>query len=335
MSASRRSPSHRQEQLLGAVTAIKPTSPPPGRDVKGALIKAASALPHLIIAGLLWLVFIAALPPTIGVGVTVLGASVLALLAVGVAEGLAVRILLAARRPTPEAARRLVVPLRLVADWVDVSGIQLRVVAHGRPVDAAGRRQILVAQEVVDAYLAGRMTDGDMAALILHGIGRLRCGRTRLDLAGLLWTVPWDLVCRIVVGTARLLAWIPLGRFAWHTRAIVGAISVVLETQAGRWQSAFTIAAFMALTYLIPYWGCALERHVAERANLFVSERSAAIGQVTRHLPPEVRTPAFPFPSASTGSAAARGRDWARTVIFIRSTAYARVGVRDGHTKNP
>jgi len=66
-------PSHRHEQLPGAVIAMKPTSAPPGRDVKGALIKTAAALPHLIIASLLWLVFIAALPPTIGVGVTVLG----------------------------------------------------------------------------------------------------------------------------------------------------------------------------------------------------------------------------------------------------------------------
>jgi hypothetical protein len=255
------------------MTTMKPTSAPPGRDVKGALIKTAAALPHLIIASLLWLVFIAALPPTIGEGVTVLGASVLVLLAVGVAEGLAVHILRAARRPTPEEARRLLVPLRLVADWVDVTGIQLRVVAHGRPVDAAGRRQILVAQEVVDAYLAGRMTDRDVAALIVHGIGRLRWGRTRFDLAGLLWTVPWDLIRGLVVRTGRLLAWVPLTRFAWQTRVIVGAIAVVLETQAGRWPSALIIAAFIALTYLIPPWGRGWERHLAEQANLFTSEQ--------------------------------------------------------------
>ena len=59
---------------------MKLTSAPPGRDVKGAVLKTAAALPHLIIASLLWLVFIAALPPTIGVGVTVLGAFVLVLL---------------------------------------------------------------------------------------------------------------------------------------------------------------------------------------------------------------------------------------------------------------
>ena len=198
----------------GQCPAMKPTSDPAGRDVTGALMKTAATLPHLIIASLLWLVFLTALPPTLGAGVTVLVAFVLVLLAVGVAEGLAVSILCAARRPTPQEARRLVVPLRLVADWVDVSGIQLRVVAHGRPVDAVGRRQILVAQEVVDAYLAGRMTDRDVAALIVHGIGRLRWGRTRFDLAGLLWTVPWDLIRCLVVGTARLRTWEPLGRFA-------------------------------------------------------------------------------------------------------------------------
>ena len=98
------------------------------------------------------------------------------------------------------------------------------------------------------------MTDGDLAALIVHGIGRLRWGRTRFDLAGLLWTVPWDLIRGLVVGTGRLLTWVPLARFAWQTRVIVGAIAVVLETQAGRGPSSLTIVAFIALTYLIPHW---------------------------------------------------------------------------------
>jgi hypothetical protein len=272
-STPRRCRSLRQGQLRGAATALKPTSAPRGRDVKGALIKTAAALPHLIIASLLWLVLIAALPPTIGEGVTALGASLLALLVGGVAEGLAVRSLRAARRPTPEEARRLGIPLRLVADGVDVSGIQLRVVAHGRPVDAAGRRQILLAQEVVDAYLAGRMTDREVAVLIVHGIGRLRWGRTRFDLAYMLWTAPWDLIRGLVVGTGRRLAWVPLGRFAWQTRAIVGAIAVVLETQARRWPSALIIAAFIALTYLTPPLDRAWKRHLAERANLFTDEQ--------------------------------------------------------------
>lgn len=236
-------------------------------------MKTAAALPHLIIASLLWLVFITALPPTIGVGVTVLGVSSLVLLVVGVAEGPAVRILRAARRPTIEEAKRLVVPLRLVAYSFDVTGIQLRVVAHGRPVDAAGRRQILLAQEGVDAFLTRRMTDSDMAALIVHGIGRLRWGRTRFDLAGTLWTVPSDLICGLVVGTGRLLAWVPLGRFAWQTRVIVGAIAVVLETQAGRWSSALIVVAFIALTYLIPHWDRAWQRHLAQQANHYTSER--------------------------------------------------------------
>jgi hypothetical protein len=62
------------------MTAVKPTSARAGRDFKGALIRTAAALPHVMIASLLWFVIIAALPPTLGVGVTVLGASVLVLL---------------------------------------------------------------------------------------------------------------------------------------------------------------------------------------------------------------------------------------------------------------
>jgi hypothetical protein len=87
-----------------------------------------------------------------------------------------------------------------------------------------------------------------------------------------LWTVPWDFVRGLVVGTGRLLARVPLGRFAWQTRVIVGAMAVVLETQAGRWPSALIIAAFIVLTYLIPPWGRAWEGHLAEQATLFTNE---------------------------------------------------------------
>jgi hypothetical protein len=116
----------------------------------------------------------------------------------------------------------------------------------------------------VDTYRAGRMTDCDVAALIVHGIGLHGWGRTRFDLACLLWTVPWDLIRGLVVGTGRLLAWIPLGRFAWRTRVIVGAIAVFQETQAGRWPSAAIIAALIILTYHVPFRGRAWERHLAD-----------------------------------------------------------------------
>lgn len=164
------------------------------------------------------------------------------------------------------------VPMRLVAEWVDIRGIQLRVVAQDHPVDAIGRRQILVAQEVVAVYLAGRMTDRNMAALVVHGVGRLRCGRTRFDLACLLWTVPWDRIRGSVLRAGRLLVWVPLGLFAWHSRVLVGSVAVVLEIQAGRWPSALIVAGFIALTYLIPHWDLAWERHLSEQATLFASE---------------------------------------------------------------
>ncbi|WP_454228158.1 hypothetical protein [Propioniciclava flava] len=44
----------------------------------------------------------------------------------------------------------------------------------------------------------------------------------------------------------------PLGRFAWQTRFVVGAIAVVLEAQAGRWPSPIVIALFVAVSYLMP-----------------------------------------------------------------------------------
>lgn len=248
------------------------------RDPRGALLKAAVVVPHLIIAALIWLVILAALPSAIAWTVVVGGSVTLALLAVGVAEGLAVRILCGGRRPTREEERGLAAPLRLLAGRVDTTAVLLRVRPRGRPVDAAGRRHVVLTRQVVDAHGSGRLSDQAMAELLAEGISRLRWGHTRYDLACLLWTAPWDFILGLIVGTGRLFAWLPLVGFAWKTRFVVGAIAVVLETQAGRQLSAVVIGAFITLTYALPRLSGAWERHLKERMPVGGSGRGPRVG---------------------------------------------------------
>ena len=66
---------------------------PPRPAPHGLLLKAAVVIPDVLIASLLWLVIGAALPVTIGFGLTVVGIALGALLAAGLGEDAVVRVL--------------------------------------------------------------------------------------------------------------------------------------------------------------------------------------------------------------------------------------------------
>ncbi|MHB1009967.1 MAG: hypothetical protein ACYC1E_12175 [Propionibacteriaceae bacterium] len=257
-------------------------------DPRGVLLKAAGVVPDVIIGSLIGLAIVAALPPAVGFGVTIAGVSVAAVLAAGFAENSAVRFLHGARRPTPTEAMRLAAPWRLVASWVDTTGVHLRIVSNGPPVVTAGRRHIILARDIVDAYLAGQLTDYEIAGLITHGFGRLYWGYTRFDLLWAFWTAPWDFIRGLFVGAGRHLTWVPLARFAWQTRFMVGAIGVVLETQAGRWPSPILIATFIALTHLMPAWQRKWEQYLADQSDHFAAQVGfgSHLARFLQRLPP-------------------------------------------------
>ena len=220
----------------------------------GLLLKAAVVIPDVIISSLLWLLIIAALPPAAGLALPIAGVTIGALLAAGLGEDNAVRLLSRARRATPAEAPRLAVAWRIATHQLDADGVRLRIVTHGEPVATAGRRHVLLRRDIVDAYSANDITARAVAALISEGIGRLRHGHTRFDLLWTFWTIPWDFLRGLAHGIGRRLAWIPVVQFAWRTRLVVGTIAVILEAQAGRWPSPIIIAAFIALSYLLPQW---------------------------------------------------------------------------------
>lgn len=88
------------------------TVPQPPMGFRRGLLKAAVVVPDLIISTLIGFVLLAACPPDVAVGFLVVLLLVSLVIASGRAEGVAVRILYAAHRPTAFEARHLAGPLR-------------------------------------------------------------------------------------------------------------------------------------------------------------------------------------------------------------------------------
>lgn len=231
------------------------------------LLKAAVVIPDLTISGLITLVLLAALPPDIAVGFITGMLAISIVVASRRAEGLAVRVLHASRRPTPVEGQWVAQSLRRVAERSGLADLRVLIGQGDEPVSAAGRRHVILNREVVDAHRAGRITDAEVAALLAHGVGRLRLGQPRLDLLVNLWTLPWDFIRGLVVGLGRQLSWVPFGRLAWQTRFVVGSIAVVIEAQAGRWPSPIVIAVFLTLSYLLPRWRNGYRRQLDRHAH--------------------------------------------------------------------
>ncbi len=263
------------------------TVPQPPMGFRRGLLKAAVVVPDLIISTLIGFVLLAACPPDVAVGFLVVLLLVSLVIASGRAEGVAVRILYAAHRPTAFEARHLAGPLRLVVNRCGRGDLRILVGGGGESVSAAGRHHVILHRGVVDALIAGRISGAEAAALIAHGVGRLRLGQPRLDLLATLWTLPWDFLRGLFAGIGQRLSWVPLGRFAWQTRFVVGTIAVVLETQGGRWPSPIVIALFLALSYLMPLQRQAWQREQREAADHHAAELGFAepLVRFLRRLP--------------------------------------------------
>lgn len=260
---------------------------PPSMGFRGGLLKAAVVVPDLIISTLIGFVLLAASPPGVAVGFLAGLLLVSLVIAFGRVEGVVVRILHAAHRPTAFEARHLAGPLRLVVNRCGRGDLGILVGGGGESVSAAGRHRVILHRGVVDALIAGRISGAEAAALISHGVGRLRLGQPRLDLLATLWTLPWDFLRGLFAGIGQRLSWVPLGRFAWQTRFVVGTIAVVLETQGGRWPSPIVIALFLALSYLMPLQRQAWQREQREAADHHAAELGFAepLVRFLRRLP--------------------------------------------------
>jgi len=205
----------------------------------GVLMK----LPRVVIAAVLWLLVIEALP-----GPAAWGA--LAIVVVGtvagvVAEPVIIRLVWWARRPST--------PLAVPGDpGVRVLVTGQRIAGIGR----AGRRCL-----VVPATWIGRT---DLPALLSRARQRQLVSAGRFDVAYQWFTWPWQLLAASASGFAHGMTRLPLIGFAWRLRIVVAGIAVWQTVVAGQRAATVGIVVVIGLTYLLPWTGARHERLVSQ-----------------------------------------------------------------------
>lgn len=235
----------------------------------GVLMK----LPRVVIAAVVWLLVIEALPGPAAWGV--LAVVVVGTAAGVVAEPVIVRLMWWARHPSA--------PLKVPGDP------RVRVLVTGRliaGIGQAGHRHL-----VVPATWIGRTA---LPELLTRARQRQLVSAGRFDVAYQWFTWPWQVLAALVAGFAHGMTWLPLVGFAWRVRVVVAAIALWQTVVAGQHAATGGIVVVIALTYLLPWTRARHERLVTQA--LADLERSSA----TRAAPETRRLVVLPVRSTAT-----------------------------------
>ena len=279
-----------------------------GYPLRSVRLRRAAALvkvPRVVIAALLWLVVIEALPGLAAwiVLVLLVGGTVAAI----VAEPVVVRVLWWATQPAP--------PIVVSGDS------QVRVLVTTRPVEAigqAGRRHL-----VVPVAWVGR---ADLPELLVVARRRQLLTAGSVDVAYQWFTWPWQVLAAFVGGFAHGMSRLPLVAFAWRIRLVVAGIAVWQSLAAGQYHAAIGVLVVVGLTYLLPWTAGHYGRLIREalatdprRVPLSAPQRPdprpqrASVGRRACARAPRVAQQVcgqrrFAAPAASCGGEGSRGR---------------------------
>jgi len=248
--------------------------------------------PALLVSFVLAVVVFALLPPGLGLVLFLGAAAVLVALALGQLEELAIGVLTRSR-PASEAEFRVMAAAlaELGGRGVVVGPLYVRRVQRpSTPVAVAiGHRAVVVTPGLVDATYRGGVTVTEASAVLAHALGRRRAIRPRLEVAVLAATMPWRMVVAMFHGVGRAFAFLPFMRVAWTLRGFVGVICVVQSVVEGRAAPGLLGGAVIALTYLVPAAGRAIDTRAEVAADQLVLELGLGgvlAGLLRRHRHP-------------------------------------------------
>lgn len=213
-------------------------------------------VPAILVSTLVTLMVLAMFP--LALLLIPVGAVGLVLLGAGIGEDRVVRFLARGRTPTPSELQVLWPVLeRLRAH--EVSDRRLYIHSRGGgapPLAQVLHNSLIIKPWLVDALYYRRLSVDEAAAVIAHPVGANERYRPPLELMVYVWTLPWQYLVALGRGIGRGFARLPLMRFAWRVRFVVGIAAIaqpIVEDEPPIFLLLGVVTAgFVALTYIIP-----------------------------------------------------------------------------------
>lgn len=113
-------------------------------------------------------------------------------------------------------------------------------------------RHLILGGPLVDQIAHHRITDPQLAAIILHAVGCAPVTTSRMvaGISGYCW--PWQLASRIIQPVGASARRIPLVSTAWTIRWLILAIALIQAWQAQRWPAVIGVALITGLSLIQP-----------------------------------------------------------------------------------
>jgi hypothetical protein len=174
----------------------------------------------------------------------------------GVLERPAVRLMTRGRAPTEGELQ----VLSRIPELAEARVLVCRSTANtAAPVVIMGPFTV-VSATLVEALNSDRVSTREVTALVVHARAHhqvIAMRRGEVAIASV--ETPWRIVLRLLHGVGSAFAWVPLGYLAWRLRGVVGVVCLVQSVAGGRTWPGVLGAGVIALTYLVPAAGRAIE----------------------------------------------------------------------------
>lgn len=250
------------------------------------VLKATTFWPAALVSFVLFMVVLALAPPVLSLPLVLAATALLVVLGIGRLEGPTVELLTASRAATV-GERQVVVNVVDGLGQVGITDLELLVRRRQRASTPAvmvlGRRSVVLTPGLVEAVYRGWVATEEVAALVAQAVAARRARQPRAELAGLMATSPWRAVVTVFRGMGAAFAWLPFVGMAWALRGVVALICVLQSVVEGRATVGLLGGAVIALTYVVPAAGRALQARTEAIGDQFVVEQGLG-GVLARFL---------------------------------------------------
>ncbi|CCH88509.1 membrane protein of unknown function; Putative peptidase domain [Modestobacter italicus] len=186
-------------------------------------------------------------------------------------ERIAVRVAFGFRRPSPAQAAVLqpLCAAALTSAGTRADDVELYV-QRNRQLNAyaTGGRSVAVTSRVLDEHRAGRLSDGQVVAVLVHELGHHASRATRPMLIAMWLAAPWRVAARLLASLTSGLSRCQPG-WALAVVCVCGVVvAVVRAVHEGRWLAGGVIAAIALIAVVCPLvdaWACRRAEFAADR----------------------------------------------------------------------